>query len=159
MEPAKFLKVKAALEICSHSDVSSRGKLLEHRMFFVADEISKELKETWTINNTSSYEKMCLSMTIARRRLFKIADAISSTSIVYWIVLSLAEPYDCMYAKHSLKINTTYYILGDHNVITGPMYLQESDDLDHVSRLIAQNKIYVLSRRQLFEVYQKQQSA
>lgn len=155
----KYLKVKATLERISYGDISSRGKLLEHRMFFVADEASKRMKSTWIIKDTSSYEKEMLLIAIQKGMLFQLSELHTSLNFHFWLILREAEPFDCMYTPRFLKLNTTYYILGNHNDITGPLYIHESDDPRHIQNLVAEGRIYVPARKQLYEEYKKQKIA
>ena len=155
----KYLKVKATLERISYGDISSRGNLLEHRMFFVADEASKEMKSTWTIRDTSSYEREMLFIAIQKGMLFQLSELHTGLNFHFWLILREAVAFDCMYTPRFLKLNTTYYILGNQNDITGPLYIHESDDPRNIQNLIAEGRIYVPTRKQLFEEYKKQNSA
>jgi len=159
METQKYLKVKATLERISSADISSRGKLLEHRMFFVADEISKEMKSTWTINDTSNYEKQMLYKAIARGMLFQLSENHTGLNFHFWLILRQAVDFDCIYTIKHLKHNTTYYLLSDHNNITGPLYIHETDSPEQIKSLIKEGKLFVPTKKQLFEAYVKQHSA
>jgi hypothetical protein len=160
MESSKYFKVKATLELVGFGETSDRhGNLLEHRMFFVADQDSKEMKTTWTINDTSSYERTMLRMAISARILYKLSDLHTGLHFHFWLIVRQAEDYDCFYRQNQLKINTTYYIMNDSNTITGPLYIHEQDNPTHLKKLIEQNKVYVPTRKQLYEEYKKQHSA
>jgi hypothetical protein len=155
----KYLKVKATLERCSYGSVSARKQLLEHRIFFVADQISKQMKNTWTINDNSNYEKEMLFLAIAKGMLFELSELHTGLNFHFWLIVRQAEAFDCMYSPRFLKFNTTYYLVGDHNEITGPLYIHESDSPGHFRNLIAEGRIYVPAKRQLFEEYHKQHIA
>lgn len=160
MEPVKYFKVKATLELVGYGEVSDRyGKLLQHRIFFAADQDSKEMKETWTINDTSSYERLMLRIAISKRVLYKLSDLHTSLNFHFWLIVRQAEDYDCFYRQNHFKTNTTYYIMNDSSTITGPLYIHEQDDPIHLKKLLEQGKIYVPTRKQLFEEVKKQQSA
>lgn len=160
MESKKYLKVKVALDRITYGDVNDRnGRLLEHRMFYVADELSKELKTTWTINDTSSYEREMLYKGIIKGLIYKITEITTGMNFQFWLILRQAEMYDCVYTDQFLKINATYYILGDQNRITGPLHIHESDDPIHIKHLINQGQLYVPAAKQLFEDCKAQKSA
>jgi len=159
MEPKKYFKVQATLERCCYSDVYSRGNLLEHRMFYVADEVSKEMKATWTINDTSRYEREMLFTAIVKGLLFKLCELHTGLNFHFSLIIRQAENYDLIYTAEQLKVDATYYILGDHNAIIGPLYIHESDDPFEIKTLIKEGKLFVPTRKQLFEAYVKQHSA
>ena len=160
MEARKYFKVKATLELVRYNEISGRdGKLLEHRMFFVADENSKEMKETWTINDTSSYERLMLNMAIRRRMLFRLSEVHTEVNFHFWLILRQAEEFDCFYRKDVPKLHTTYYIVNSGNTMTGPRYISEFDDVAQLQKLFNEGHIYVPTRKQLFEEYKKQHSA
>lgn len=160
MEAVKYFKVKATLELVGFGDTSDRhGNLLEHRIFFVADQDSKEMKSTWMIKDTSSYERLMLRKAIYNKMLYKLSDLHTGLHFHFWLIVRQAEDYDCFYTKNQPKINTTYYIMNDSSTITGPLYIHEQDDPMQLKKLLEQGKIFVPTRKQLYEECKKQQSA
>jgi hypothetical protein len=160
MEARKYFKTKATLELVGFNDISGRdGKLLEHRMFFVADESSKNLKETWTINDTSSYERMMLHTAIRKRLLYRLSEIHTEVNFHFWLIVRKAEEFDCFYRRNLPKLHTTYYIMDAGNTITGPLYISEFDDPVHLQKLLDDGQLYVPTRKQLYEECKKQQSA
>ena len=160
MEPTKYFKVKVSIELAVFSDVSNqKGRLLEHRMFFAADYLTKEINQTWMINDTSSYERSMLYSAIVHKLLYKFSDASSGLLFNFWLIVRQAEEYDFFYIKNQLKSNLVYYIMNDQHTVSGPIYLHEHDDTNYIRKLLEQGKLYVPTRKQLFEEYQKQKSA
>lgn len=160
MEPTKYYKVKATLELVCPADLlGAHGKLLEHRTFFVADRYSKNLKETWTINDTSTYEHKMLLIAIHHKILFRLSSLHTGLHFHFWLIIREAEPFDCFYMPGKLKVNTTYYVSNEHNIITGPLYISEFDNPNHIMQLLELKKILVPTKKQLFEEIKNQQSA
>jgi hypothetical protein len=160
MEPTKYFKVKATLELVTPREVYDRnGKLLEHRMFFVSDRLTKKMKETWTINDTSSYEEKMLSIAILCKTLYKLSELHTGLHLHFWLIIREATDYDCFYRENQFKLNATYYIKNSSNTITGPLYLHEYDDPLHLKKLIDQKKVFVPTKKQLYEEIKNQISA
>lgn len=160
MEARKYFKVKATLELVGYNEISGRdGNLLEHRMFFVADENSKAMKETWMVNDTSSYERLMLHMAIRNRQLFRLSEVHTEVNFHFWLILRQADAFDCFYRRNLPKLHTTYYIMNNSNTITGPLYISEFDDPAQLQKLFDDGQLYVPTRKQLFEECKKQHSA
>lgn len=160
MGNVEFYKVRASLVLASYGDIYYKeGKLLENRMFFVCDDISRKFIDTYTIPASDEWEKSNLFYGIRRHMLYKLSEVFNNIDFQFNLIVRRATDHELFDSPKWLKINSIYYLLNSDNMITGPFFVNEMDDFAHFHDLIAKGSVYTPNRKQLFEPYKIQQSA